>query len=259
MFDSFFNFLKRLTLSFNTFLILFFRMSQKSIEKLVQDSGIEFTNLVQEVYGIQSEELMDIWSVFKDSLVTNIMKEIKKEEQIKASKSIPKSVSKAEWGFKEIKKEEQIIIPKSIPNQAPKAELGFKVQSSKIEKKPKVSTQELQMEAERLRCAEVRSACDRGAVIVGDPYYDASNPRWMQMAKSNLLGDTDSFMDGIDAPSTTRYVVTQDNVDHVSNYINELGSMSSQMRDRNYKEAQKYIKAQIRVNAKQDYRRFGGK
>ena len=56
-------------------------------------------------------------------------------------------------------------------------------------------------EAERIRCLHINTACDNGEVIVNNPYYDASNPLWRQLAEEQC--------EGLDRrPAASRFVET---------------------------------------------------
>lgn len=46
----------------------------------------------------------------------------------------------------------------------------------------------VRQEAERLRYMHINTACNNGEVIVGNSYYDASNPLWRQLAEDHCEG-----------------------------------------------------------------------
>lgn len=111
---------------------------------------------------------------------------------------------------------------------------------------------EIQQEAERLRCAEIRKACDSGAVIVGNSYYDQSNPHWIQQAKLNLTGSIGAYQFGIHQPEPmTRFVTRQQDRNPISEYL--YSDHRNMVRD-----YMKSLDSAKKVAKMQDYSSFGG-
>lgn len=139
----------------------------------------------------------------------------------------------------------------------------------------------IRQEAERIRSMHIRTACDSGEVIVGNRYYDSSNPLWKQLAEEEA--------DGLDLrPSADRYVETSYMRDYTSEYLDAMGQGNQVKKlkipvDTSYilcaispnpmpfflfpqavsmssaSSSTAYLRAQQRVNAAQDYSRFGGR
>lgn len=111
----------------------------------------------------------------------------------------------------------------------------------------------LHREAECLRTHEIREACSSGRVIVNDPYFFSDNPHWMNMARTRLYGNGNECGFSIESPrEDPRFVQTP--TDFIGEYLATLPTQTTATR----KMQMQHLKTQKKLNAKQDYTRFGG-
>lgn len=110
----------------------------------------------------------------------------------------------------------------------------------------------IRMEAERYRCEAIRQS--HGKLIIHDRYYDQDNPYWVYKARKHLYGKESPEMGTTSPREGAEVLPTCHTVNHVSNYIGSLPFTANNQRNTHMT----HLKAQQRVNAAQNYARFGG-
>ena len=180
-------------------------LSKTQMETRVAKVMTEYHQTLSEIFGVPQGAIGDIWKVYQDSL----LQEITKEQTLQKVRNLVLS-QKTEEDFPapETKDEHEMkidILPPSPP-------------------KKKVTESDIQWEAERVRCQEVNRACSSGRVIVGDPYFDASNPHWRQQAQWNLMGEMEESPFTLSEPfvDNPRFVTRQEETTPIDTYLASL-------------------------------------
>lgn len=110
---------------------------------------------------------------------------------------------------------------------------------------PKEDPFQIKMKAEQLRCDKIREFCDKGAVIVGNPFFNSDNPHWERQARHELYGIWEGQKGISSAGNISRYVNTS--------YKNENKTPKYVKSKKTLKEIERlhmeYLHAQQRINS----------